>query len=120
RRAARSRPRSRPAGAQPRTDRRDCPSAARSGRPSPSHRPLVALALPVADRLLPGLQLPRARHLVVVAELLAERTLQLPVRLERAQRALEGVRERREVTRGRVADEPPRRLQPATDAVCRR
>src|SRR5439155_7940860 len=82
------------------------------------HRALVALALPVADGLLPRLELPRARDRVVVAELRAERVPQNVVRLERAQRALQRARERRQIlARGGVALDRSGRGGAALDAV---
>src|SRR5689334_20398485 len=81
----------------------------------------VALLLPVAHTLAPRLQLPRARHEVVVAERLTECGTQFGVRAEGRDRALERAGERLQVLPLRcVALHRGRRLGLAADAVGRR
>src|SRR5919201_5467737 len=78
-----------------------CPLArACKPRPGRSDRPVVPVALPVGDRVAPRLELPRARHDVVVAERLPEQLAEHVVVLERAERRLERTRELGEVGAG--------------------
>src|SRR4029450_838507 len=58
--------------------------------PCGSDATVVPLALPLGDALAPGLELPRSRCCVVVAEVLAERLAEGGVVLERPDRGLEG------------------------------
>ena len=81
---------------------RESTALLRSG-PSLSDATVVPLALPLGDGLAPGLQLPRPRCGVVVAEVLAERLAERGVVLERAQRRLERARQLGEVERVGVA-----------------
>src|SRR6188472_2269828 len=85
-----------------------------------SDRAGVPVALPVAHRLPPGLELPGPRGRVVVAEARAEGGPELGVVLERPERALERAGERRQVIAlAGIALDRRRRLRPALDPVRR-
>src|SRR2546428_5634733 len=78
----------------------------------------VALALPLADRRLPGFDLPLPRGRVVVTEALVERPAEHVVGLEGMKGAFEGPRQLRETCLGvGVAFDGWRRTGLTTDAV---
>src|SRR5918995_4422242 len=68
-----------------------------------SHAAVVAFALPLGHGLAPGLQLPRPRGGVVVAEVLPERLAERRVLLERVERGFQRRRQLGLVERVRVA-----------------